>query len=149
MLRAQCKCIGHGPRSRFRSVRSEMKSTVQCIAVALENYFPIPCKVSFPCAYTPVQSMRMGTRLCKEWENNFPTQLQCTVLLISSHFEHHGNVSVARAQYICIGHGPRSRFRGVRSEMKSTVANYICATISRYAPALNGGMISYMIPDPG
>ena len=57
-----------------------MKSTVQCIAVALENYFPIPCKVSFPCAYTPVQSMRMGTRLCKEWENNFPTQLQCTVI---------------------------------------------------------------------
>ena len=29
--------------------------------------------------YTPVQSMRMGTRLCKEWENNFPTQLQFTV----------------------------------------------------------------------
>ena len=45
----------------------------------------------------------------------------CQLLLISSHFEHHGSVSVARAQYICIGHGPRSRFRGVRSEMKSTV----------------------------
>ena len=44
------------------------------------------------------------------------------VLLISSHFEHHGSVSVARAQCKCIGHGPRSRFRGVRSEMKSTVA---------------------------
>ena len=48
---------------------------IQCIAVALENYFPIPCKVSCPC----IQSMRMGTRHCKEWENNFPTQLQCTV----------------------------------------------------------------------
>ena len=23
----------------------------------------------------------MGTRLCTEWENNFPTQLQCTVLI--------------------------------------------------------------------
>ena len=47
-----------------------------------------------------------------------------SVLLISSHFEHHGSVSVARAQYICIGHGPRSRFRGVRSEMKSTVQRF-------------------------
>ena len=103
--RAQCKCIGHGPRSRFRSVRSEMKSTVT------GESFRTGC----------VQSMRMGTRLCKEWENNFPTQLQCTVLLISSHFEHYGSVSVARAQYICIGHGARSRFRSVRSEMKSTV----------------------------
>ena len=44
-----------------------------------------------------------------------------SVLLISSHFEHYGSVSVARAQYICIGHGARSRFRSVRSEMKSTV----------------------------
>ena len=52
---------------------------------------------------------------------NFRTQLKSAVLLISSHFEHHGSVSVARAQYICIGHGPRSRFRGVRGEMKSTV----------------------------
>ena len=25
--------------------------------------------------------MRMGTRLCKEWENNFPTQLQFTVCM--------------------------------------------------------------------
>ena len=25
--------------------------------------------------------MRMGTRLCKEWENNFPTQLQFTVTI--------------------------------------------------------------------
>ena len=31
-------------------------------------------------------------------------------------------MSVARAQYICIGHGPRSRFRSVQSEMKSTVS---------------------------
>ena len=87
----------------------------------LENYFPFPCKVLCPCAYTPVQSTRKGTRLCKEWENNFPTQLQFTVLLISSHFEHYISVSVARAQCKCIGHGPRSRFRSVRSEMKSTV----------------------------
>ena len=43
------------------------------------------------------------------------------VLLISSHFEHYGSVSVARAQCKCIGHGPRSCFRSVRSEMKSTV----------------------------
>ena len=50
-------------------------------------------------------------------------ELSSSILLISSHFEHHGNVSVARAQYICIGHGPRSRFRGVRSEMKSIVAS--------------------------
>ena len=27
-----------------------------------------------------IQSMRMGTRLCEEWENNFPTQLKYTVL---------------------------------------------------------------------
>ena len=27
---------------------------LQCIAVALENYFPIPCKVSCPCTYTPI-----------------------------------------------------------------------------------------------
>ena len=51
----------------------------------------------------------------------FEREMKSTVLLISSHFEHYGSVSVARAQYICIGHGPRSRFRGVRSEMKSTV----------------------------
>ena len=43
------------------------------------------------------------------------------LLLISSHFEHYGSVSMARAQCKCIGHGPRSRFRSVRSEMKSTV----------------------------
>ena len=42
-----------------------------------------------------------------------------TIILLI--FEHYGNVSVARAQYICIGHGARSRFCSVRSEMKSTV----------------------------
>ena len=63
VARAQYICIGHGPRSCFRGVRSEMKSTVQCIAVALENYFP----KSRAHAHT---SMHMGTRLCKEWENN-------------------------------------------------------------------------------
>ena len=50
------------------------------------------------------------------------THVKNAVLLISSHFEHYGSVSMARAQYICIGHGPRSRFCSVpRSEMKSTV----------------------------
>ena len=56
---------------------------IQCIAVALENYFPIPCKVSCPYAYFVRECMRMGTRLCKEWENNFPTQLQYTVMKLS------------------------------------------------------------------
>ena len=39
-------------------------------------------------------------------DNRYDTEL------ISSHFEHYGSV----------GHGPRSRFRSVRSEMKSTVS---------------------------
>ena len=56
-----------------------------------------------------------------EYGPDFQTELQMAILLISSHFEHYGSVSVARAQYICIGHGARSRFRSVRSEMKSTV----------------------------
>ena len=41
--------------------------------------FPIPCKVSCPYTHFVRECMRMGTRLCKEWENNFPTQLQYTV----------------------------------------------------------------------
>ena len=44
-------------------------------------------------------------------------------LLYGITFEHYGSVSVARAQYICIGQGARSRFRSVRSEMKSTVGS--------------------------
>ena len=43
---------------------------IRCIAVALENYFPIPCKVS--CLYAYAHGH-------KEWENNFPMQLQYTV----------------------------------------------------------------------
>ena len=51
-------------------------ANLQWIAVVLESYFLIPCKVSCPCAY--IQSMCMGTRLCKEWENNF--QRNCNSL---------------------------------------------------------------------
>ena len=52
---------------------------IQLIAVALENYFPIPCKVSYPYAYFVWECMCMGTRLCKEWENNFSnaTAIHC------------------------------------------------------------------------
>ena len=95
---------------------TEIRCTVYCSCVgklfshSLQSLVPIR-----------ILCMHMGTRLCKEWENNFPTQLQYTLLLISSHFEHYGSVSVPCAQCKCIGHGPRSRFRSVQSEMKSTV----------------------------
>ena len=71
-----------------RDISTHVKNAVQCIAVALENYFPIPCKVSCPYAYFVWECMHMGTRLCREWENNFPIQLQFSVQRISLPFEY-------------------------------------------------------------
>ena len=52
----------------------------------VDNYSELQLrwKIIFPFlaksrAYFVWECMRMGTRLCKEWENNFPTQLQFTV----------------------------------------------------------------------
>ena len=53
--------------------------------------------------------------------------MKSAVLLISSHFKHYGSMSVACTQYICIGHGPHSRFCSVQSEMKSTVQQVLTA----------------------
>ena len=81
---------------------------------SLQSLVPMRIHSHTKCAYGHETLQGMG-------KINFPMQLKYTVLLISSHFEHYGSVSVARAQYKCIGHGPRSCFRSVRSEMKSTV----------------------------
>ena len=84
---------GNGP--------THVKSAVQCIAVALENYFPIPCKVSYPYAYFVWECMHMGTRLCKEWENNFPTQLQYTVIKLFTFHSVYFRTPTAVPVYLC------------------------------------------------
>ena len=40
-------------------------------------YFPFLAK-----SHTHTHTMCMGTRLCKEWENNFPMQLQFTLMFM-------------------------------------------------------------------
>ena len=72
-----CSCVG---KLFSHSLQSLVPMCIRPTPIQSMRMGTRLCKVSCPYAYFVWECMRMGTRLCKEWENNFPTQLQFTVM---------------------------------------------------------------------